>query len=69
MLNAYLYFWLLPALITLLLVIKSYKRDEGPMESWNERDWGIVLFFSVLYPLGLFGFFILEIWPHLIKER
>jgi hypothetical protein len=70
MLNDLLCWWVLPSLITFLIVTRSYSREEKkPIEKYNSIDWIAVIFMTVAYPLGLIGVFCIDVWPTLIKER
>lgn len=46
-------FWLLPSLTALLCWIKLGECNCYRVDSWTVRDWIIIIFFSIVYPLSL----------------
>jgi len=46
--------------------------DNNPMECWGEKEWKMVLSFSLFFPLGLAVSIVAlldHFWPTLIEER
>ena len=70
----FLIFWVLPSLITFLLIVVGVRYDlsndrktgdEYPMIDWDDDDWAIFLVGSLLYPIGIFVFILavgISIW-------
>ena len=53
--------WALPSLVTMLLVIRTARKDRhGSQEpsDYDLEDWGICIALSVLYPIGLWFVFV-----------
>lgn len=62
-------FWLLPSLVTALLMIWDDRTDGIHPEAYSATAWTLLLLVSVIYPLGLLCLIIFTAAPALIKER
>ena len=68
--DLYLIFWVIPSLVTCLLLIQLSRRCEGqPPQSWKSSEWIFLGVLSLLYPIGLFLIHYECVWPFLVKER
>ncbi|WP_299076414.1 hypothetical protein [uncultured Paraglaciecola sp.] len=67
-------FWVLPAMITLLIILQVMKREESKaISEFDSNDWLWSLLPSVIYPVGIialtFGLVIPWVFRELVKER
>ena len=69
MLDNILIYWVLPSLVTMLLLISWFRDGGDRIEQWGAENWLILLFSSALYPISLIILFRQVVWPWLIKER
>lgn len=72
MIESIILWWLLPALITSLLMFDGMRRYKGSPtipERFSEQDWMQCIALSIFWPIGIAGYIFIFIWPILIKER
>jgi hypothetical protein len=70
MLENIILYWLLPSLVTVLLIIHVNRKLDGIVPGKYDASEVIALIvLSFIYPLGLMAFFCFVVWPWLIKER
>lgn len=62
-------YWLLPSLVTLLVMMTMGRMQEEPVGEWAKDSWIATLFFAVLYPVAWLLVFIFVIIPALTRER
>ena len=63
-------YWVLPSLVTSLLMIHFRRAyDNTPLAYFTVEDLVMILITSFLYPIGLLIIFSLNAWPALLKER
>lgn len=55
-------YWVLPSLITFILLFASYYKEEKNIDI-GVRGFEFMIFLSILYPFGLIVLFIVDVWP------
>ena len=68
-----LLYWVVPGLMTLLVMMQLCREGGQTPDSYSQSDWGWGVLSIILWPLVLAGLLTSwlsdEIWPLLIKER
>lgn len=71
MLDNILMYWVLPSLVTMLLVIQWERSASTNLipSYYSIWDWAGISLLACFYPIGLIAMFCDVVWPWLIKER